>query len=92
MRTCLCPAQTALGYFLGAPSALDRGLHSKRPSLKSFLRTFTGSGPSEIGPASVAAELHAALNSADYIRAHDVAAIHDALTVFEALETAKAGV
>jgi dihydropteroate synthase type 2 len=36
--------------------------------------------------------LYAALNGADYIRTHDVAAIRDALTVFKALEAAKAGV
>ncbi|MFI6019835.1 dihydropteroate synthase [Streptomyces sp. NPDC051287] len=59
------------------------------PSRKSFLRTLTGSAVSGIGPATLAAELYAARSGADYIRTHDVAALRDALTVFEALESAK---
>jgi dihydropteroate synthase type 2 len=59
------------------------------PSRKSFLRTLTGSPVSKIGPATLAAELYAARGGADYIRTHDVAALRDALTVFDALESAK---
>lgn len=95
-----------LGYFLGAgPEPSLRALTCLgrlkvrfevpvlvSPSRKSFLRALTGTGLSGIGPASLAAELYAALNGADYIRTHDVAAIRDALTVFKALEAAKAGV
>ncbi|MDQ1073676.1 dihydropteroate synthase [Streptomyces canus] len=62
------------------------------PSRKSFLRELTGTGLPGIGPVSLAAELYAALNGADYLRTHDVDAIRDALTVFKALEAAKAGV
>jgi dihydropteroate synthase type 2 len=59
------------------------------PSRKSFLRTLTGSDLSGIGPATPAAELYAARSGADFIRAHDVAALRDALTVIEALASAK---
>ncbi|MEV7085840.1 dihydropteroate synthase [Streptomyces sp. NPDC093085] len=59
------------------------------PSRKSFLRELTGSGLPGIGPATLAAELYAARSGADFIRTHDIAALRDSLTVFEALETAK---
>ncbi|MFC8345125.1 dihydropteroate synthase [Streptomyces sp. NPDC057280] len=92
-----------LGYFLGSgpePSLRTlAGLEQLKarfdlpvlisPSRKSFLRTLTGSAVSGIGPATLAAELYAARSGADYIRTHDVAALRDALTVFEALEAAK---
>ncbi|MFJ6072739.1 dihydropteroate synthase [Streptomyces sp. NPDC093065] len=92
-----------LGYFLGSspePSLRTlAGLEQLKarfdlpvlisPSRKSFLRTLTGSTVSGIGPATLAAELYAARAGADYIRTHDVAALRDALTVFEALEAAK---
>ncbi|MEU9347652.1 dihydropteroate synthase [Streptomyces sp. NPDC048278] len=92
-----------LGYFLGSgpePSLRTlAGLEQLKarfdlpvlisPSRKSFLRTLTGSTVSGIGPATLAAELYAARSGADYIRTHDVAALRDALTVFEALEAAK---
>ncbi|KOU58126.1 dihydropteroate synthase [Streptomyces sp. MMG1533] len=95
-----------LGYFLGAgPEPSLRALACLgqlkvrfqvpvlvSPSRKSFLRALTKTDLAGIGPASLAAELYAALNGADYIRTHDVAAIRDALTVFKALEAAKAGV
>ncbi|WP_432058219.1 dihydropteroate synthase [Streptomyces sp. bgisy022] len=61
------------------------------PSRKSFLRALTGTSLPGIGPATVAAELYAAWHGADYIRTHDVAALHDALTVFNALEATKGG-
>jgi dihydropteroate synthase type 2 len=89
-----------LGYFLGSNAEPSlRALASVRrlkarfgvpvlvsPSRKSFLRTLTGSDLPRIGPATVAAELYAAREGADYIRTHDVAAIRDALTVFGELE------
>ncbi|MFJ2112732.1 MULTISPECIES: dihydropteroate synthase [unclassified Streptomyces] len=95
-----------LGYFLGSgpePSLRTlAGLEQLKarfdvpvlvsPSRKSFLRTLTGSGLSAIGPATLAAELYAARRGADFIRTHDIAALRDALTVFEALESAKEGV
>lgn len=90
-----------LGYFLGSnpePSLLAltrlRLLKARfevpvlvSPSRKSFLRVLTGSGLGDIGPATLAAELYAADQSGDFIRTHDVAAIADALTVFDALNT-----
>ena len=54
------------------------------PSRKSFLRALTGRGVARTGPATLAAELFAAWQGADYIRTHDVAALHDALTVLNA--------
>ncbi|MEU1409500.1 dihydropteroate synthase [Streptomyces sp. NPDC005728] len=92
-----------LGYFLGnSPEPSLRtlaGLERLKarfdvpvlisPSRKSFLRKLTGSPVSGIGPATLAAELYAARSGADYIRTHDVAALRDALRVFEALESAK---
>jgi dihydropteroate synthase len=88
-----------LGYFLGStpePSlaalAGIRHLRSRfglplliSPSRKSFLRALTGRAIERTGPASLAAELFAAWQGADYIRTHDVAALHDALTVLAAL-------
>lgn len=94
-----------LGYFLGAspePSlAALAGLRRLKarfgvpvlvsPSRKSFLRALTGSSLPGIGPASLAAELYAACQGVDYIRTHDIAAIRDALIVFNALEATKEG-
>ncbi|WP_020574477.1 dihydropteroate synthase [Actinopolymorpha alba] len=88
-----------LGYFLGRtpePSlmALARigALKSQlglpvlvSPSRKSFLRSLTGRDLDNIGPASLAAELYAARQGVDFIRTHDVAAIRDALTIWDAL-------
>lgn len=88
-----------LGYFLGSnpePSltVLARIRHLKEsfglpvvvsPSRKSFLRAITGQDTAQAGAATLAAEIFAAWHGADYIRTHDVAAIHDALTVLKAL-------
>jgi len=54
-------------------------------SRKSFLRKITGRAPDEAGPASLAAELFAALQGADMIRTHDPKALKDALAVWAAL-------
>lgn len=92
-----------LGYFLGRtpePSVMAlsrlRTLKSRfglpvlvSPSRKSFLRALTGRDLARIGPATLAAELHAARQGVDFIRTHDVAAIGDALTVFESLDERK---
>jgi dihydropteroate synthase type 2 len=88
-----------LGYFLGStPEPSLAGLAGIRhlkarfglpvlvsPSRKSFLRTLTGRSIPASGPASLAAELYAAWQGVDYIRTHDVAALHDALTVLHAI-------
>jgi dihydropteroate synthase type 2 len=56
-------------------------------SRKSFLARLTGrDDPAALGAATVAAELYAARNGADFIRTHDPAALRDALIVSEALE------
>jgi dihydropteroate synthase len=56
-------------------------------SRKSFLARLTGRDDTvALGAATVAAELYAARNGADFIRTHDPAALRDALTVSEALE------
>jgi dihydropteroate synthase type 2 len=55
------------------------------PSRKSFLRALTGRDVSDIGPATLAAELYAARAGVDYIRTHNVRALADALTVERAL-------
>jgi dihydropteroate synthase type 2 len=54
-------------------------------SRKSFLRRLTGRGPQEAGPASLAAELFAVRQGADYIRTHEPAPLKDALAVWRAL-------
>ncbi len=54
-------------------------------SRKSFLGSLTGRAVEERGPASLAAEIYAALQGVDYIRTHDAAALRDALVVLEAL-------
>jgi dihydropteroate synthase len=55
-------------------------------SRKSFLRAITGrAAASEIGAATLAAELYAVQAGADYIRTHDPGALCDALKVITAL-------
>lgn len=91
-----------MGFFLSnRPEASARvlaGLHRlKRAfrlpvlvsvSRKSFLRAITGrAAASEVGPATLAAELYAAEAGADYIRTHDPGALSDALKVIAALRS-----
>jgi dihydropteroate synthase type 2 len=89
-----------LGYFLGSgPEPSLKALTGigrlkarfgvpvmVSPSRKSFLQVLTGTDVTGVGPASLAAELYAALQGADYLRTHDVAAIRGALTVIKALQ------
>jgi dihydropteroate synthase len=57
-------------------------------SRKSFLRAITGRAfASEIGAATLAAELYAAEMGADYIRTHDPGALGDALKIMTALRS-----
>jgi len=88
-----------LGYFLGStpgPSlAALAGIRELKdafgvpvlvsPSRKSFLRVLTGRDVTRSGPATLAAEIFAAWQGADYIRTHDVAAARDALTILAAI-------
>jgi dihydropteroate synthase type 2 len=93
-----------LGYFLGStpgPSLTAlAGIRELKdlfgvpvlvsPSRKSFLRAVTGRDVAQSGPATLAAEIFAAWQGADYIRTHDVAAARDALTLLSAI-TSEAG-
>ncbi len=54
-------------------------------SRKSFLGTITGRAVGERSAATLAAELFAARQGADYLRTHDVAALRDGLKVLAAL-------
>lgn len=54
-------------------------------SRKSFLRRLVGRAVSDIGPATLAAELYAAGQGADFIRTHEPAALKDALRVWGAV-------
>jgi dihydropteroate synthase len=88
-----------MGLFLGsAPEASYRvlaGIGALRErfdlplmisvSRKSFLGAVTGSNVAARGPATLAAELHAARAGADYIRTHDVRALADGLCVERAI-------
>jgi dihydropteroate synthase type 2 len=56
-------------------------------SRKSFLRTLVGREAAEAGPVSLAAELFAALQGADYIRTHEPAQLRDALKLWDRLAT-----
>jgi len=90
-----------LGYFLGrtpGPSlAALAGIRELKdtfgvpvlvsPSRKSFLRALTGRDVTGSGPATLAAEIFAAWQGADYIRTHDVAAARDALTFLAAISS-----
>jgi dihydropteroate synthase len=93
-----------MGFFLGAnPHASFAALagigHIKRAlglpllvsvSRKSFLRNVTGqSDAARTGPATLAAEIYAALRGADFIRTHDVAALADAMKVLHAAQSAE---
>jgi dihydropteroate synthase type 2 len=55
------------------------------PSRKSFLRALTGRDVAQSGPATLASEIFAAWQGADYIRTHDVTAVRDALTILGAI-------
>jgi dihydropteroate synthase type 2 len=88
-----------LGYFLGrtpAPSlaVLARISELKdtfglpvlvSPSRKSFLRAVTGRELAQSGSATLAAEVFAALQGAEYVRTHDAAAACDAFAVLAAI-------
>jgi dihydropteroate synthase type 2 len=90
-----------LGYFLGStpgPSlAALAGIRELKdafgvpvlvsPSRKSFLRALTGRDVTRSGSATLAAEIFAAWQGADYIRTHDVAAARDALAFLSAISS-----
>jgi len=55
-------------------------------SRKSFLRALTGRAPGKAGAVSLAAELQAVQNGADFIRTHEPAPLRDGLAVLSALK------
>lgn len=90
-----------MGYFLGSNPEASINILKRLPDLKkhiqspvlisvsrkSFLRNVTGRSVSESLPATLAAELFAALSGVDYIRTHDVRSLKDALKVLRILGT-----
>ena len=95
-----------LGYFLGStPGPSLRALAGIRelkgtfgvpvlvsPSRKSFLRALTGRDVAQSGPVTLAAEIFAAWQGADYIRTHDVASARDAFTLLAAIRSEGCGI
>jgi dihydropteroate synthase type 2 len=91
-----------MGFFLGANPKASLTILKQLPALKSafglpilvsvsrksFLRKITGRPAQQSGPATLAAELFAVRQGADYIRTHDPAALKDALAVAKALDGA----
>ena len=57
-------------------------------SRKSFLRKLAGREVAEMGAASLAAELYAALHGADMIRTHEPKPLRDALTIWSHISAA----
>ena len=90
-----------MGFFLGSNPKASIAVLQRIPELrarfgrpifisvsrKSFLRAITGQAVDRIGPATLAAELHAAREGADYVRTHDVAALRDALEISRSLSS-----
>jgi dihydropteroate synthase type 2 len=88
-----------MGMFLGgdteASLSVLRGLPALRRrfglplfvsvSRKSFLRGMVGRSVTEIGPATLAAELFAVLQGVDYVRTHEPRPLADALAVWRRL-------
>jgi dihydropteroate synthase type 2 len=87
-----------MGFFLGSRPEASFTVLRRLPELKrvfglpvlvsvsrkSFLRRTTGRAAAEAGPATLAAELFAVLQGADYIRTHDPAALADGLAIWNA--------
>jgi len=55
-------------------------------SRKSFLRKLVGRNVADIGPATLGAELYAALHGADAIRTHEPRPLRDALTIWSQID------
>jgi dihydropteroate synthase type 2 len=89
-----------MGFFLGANPQASLTVLRRLPELKaafglpllvsvsrkSFLRELAGKPSGEAGPASLAAEIYAVCQGADYIRTHDPSALADAMAVWKALD------
>ena len=90
-----------MGLFIGTKAEVSLTVLRRLPELKaafglpvlvsvsrkSFLRKLVGREIPEIGPATLAAELHAALSGADAIRTHDPRALRDALTIWRHIKS-----
>jgi dihydropteroate synthase len=90
-----------MGFFLGSRAEASYEVLRRLPELKqafglpllvgvsrkSFLRRAAGGDVSRSGPATLAAEIFAVLQGADYIRTHDPAALADGLAVWDAALT-----
>ena len=88
-----------MGFFLGTDPEASFTVLRRLPELaaryglpllvsvsrKSFLRKVTGRSAAEAGPASLAAELFAVRQGADYIRTHGPGPLRDALSLEKAL-------
>jgi len=88
-----------MGFFLGPDPQSSLRVLRALPSLrarfglpllvsvsrKSFLRALCDRGVADVGPATLAAELYAAVQGADYLRTHDVRALADGLAVLRSL-------
>jgi dihydropteroate synthase type 2 len=94
-----------MGFFLGSNPETSLAMLRALPQLKrafglpvlvsvsrkSFLRKIAGRDARDSGPASLAAELFAALQGADHIRTHDPAAARDVLRIWNALNARHSG-
>ena len=92
-----------MGFFVGSDPENSLTLLRRLPELKahfglpllvsvsrkSFLRTLTGRPPGEAGAASLAAELFAEANGADYIRTHAPGPLRDGLKILKALSNGR---
>ena len=92
-----------MGFFLGSDPNVSLEVLRRLPEIKaryglpvfvsvsrkSFLRKLVGVEVENAGPVTVVAELFAALQGADFIRTHDVAALKQALTVWKALNSGR---
>jgi dihydropteroate synthase type 2 len=90
-----------MGFFLGNDPNVSLEVLKRLPEIrahyglplfisvsrKSFLRKLAGVEIDKSGPVTLAAELYAASQGADYIRTHDVAALKQALTIWNALNS-----
>ncbi len=90
-----------MGFFLGTNPEVSLTVLRKIPDLrrrfglpvmisvsrKSFLRNIVGRSAEQAGAATIAAELFAWEQGADYIRTHDPGALRDAITVLERLRS-----
>ena len=88
-----------MGFFVGSDPENSLTLLRRLPELKtgfglpllvslsrkSFLRKLTGRPAQDAGPASLAAELFACANGADYIRTHAPGPLRDGLKVLKAI-------